>query len=290
MRRRALSSGMREESSPEAPGPVPRCPLCGGTENRISFRQGDGGQFEFRRCLSCRLVWYDPARGLDQGKYSRSLPDPLSGEGAANVSQTASWSFIRQTLPGRGSLLDIGCGNGRLIHLAAGDGWRAEGVEIDPGAAEQVSRRTGLPVHAGLFPGAMPSLPGKYDLVVLRHVLEHIPDPVAAMDALRSLLAEGGRALLEFPNIDSLDARWRRLSGRLGIHRKRYSPGYVPGHCCEYCRESFEFLLRRSGMVLERWETYSSRPFMSSLLRIVPVGGKARALVRLESPRPLGGG
>ena len=282
MRRRARSSGMVEEASREAPGSVQRCPLCGGAEHRLAYRQGDVGQFEFRRCLSCRLVWYDPAGGLDQGKYSRSLPDPLSEDGAANASQTASWAFIRQAVPKRGSLLDIGCGNGRLIHLAAGDGWRAEGVEISHEAAGQVSRRTGLPVHAGLFPGAMPSLPGRYDLAVLRHVLEHIPDPVASMEALGSLLAEGGRALLEFPNIDSLDACWRRLSGRLGLHRKRYSPGYVPGHCCEYCRGSFEFLLRRSGMVLERWETYSSRPCLAPLLRAVPVGGKARALVRLS--------
>lgn len=285
MRRQARSSGTGGMAFRGSSGDVRHCPLCGGTEHRLSYRQGGGGQFEFRRCLSCRLVWYDPAGGLDQGKYSRSLPDPLSGEGAANASQTASWAFIRQAVPGKGSLLDIGCGNGRLIHLAAGDGWRAEGVEISPDAAEQVAQRTGLKVHAGIFPGSMPPLPEKYDLVVLRHVLEHIPAPVAAMEALGSLLAEGGRVLLEFPNIDSLDARWRRLIGRLGLHRRRYRPGYVPGHCCEYCRGSFEFLLRRSGMVLEHWETYSSRPFLSPLLRVVPVGGKARTLVRLERHR-----
>ncbi|HRY61059.1 MAG TPA: hypothetical protein P5266_02595 [Candidatus Fermentibacter sp.] len=90
MRRRARSSGMVEEASREAPGSVQRCPLCGGAEHRLAYRQGDVGQFEFRRCLSCRLVWYDPAGGLDQGKYSRSLPDPLSEDGAANASQTAS--------------------------------------------------------------------------------------------------------------------------------------------------------------------------------------------------------
>jgi len=81
---------MVEEASREAPGSVQRCPLCGGAEHRLAYRQGDVGQFEFRRCLSCRLVWYDPAGGLDQGKYSRSLPDPLSEDGAANASQTAS--------------------------------------------------------------------------------------------------------------------------------------------------------------------------------------------------------
>ena len=258
-------------------------------EHRLLYRQGDRGQFEFRRCLSCRLVWYDPAGGLDQGKYSRSLPDPLSGEGAANVSQTASWAFIRRVLPGRGTLLDIGCGNGRLIHLAAKDGWRAEGVEIDPAAAEQVSLRLGLPVHAGVFPGAMPALPGRYDLVVLRHVLEHIPDPVTAMGALGGLLAEGGHALLEFPSIDSPDAVTKRALERLGLRRKRYRSSYVPGHCCEYCLGSFRFLAERSGMILERWETYSSRPVLAPLLRVLPAGGKARALVRPGPARPAAG-
>ncbi|MGB4082688.1 MAG: hypothetical protein WBK62_05525, partial [Candidatus Fermentibacter daniensis] len=78
----------------------------------------------------------------------------------------------------------------------------------------------------------------------------------------------------------------KRMLERLGLRRKRYRPSYIPGHCCEYCRGSFRFLLERSGMVLERWETYSSRPWLDPLLRVAPLGGKARAIVGQGPPEP----
>lgn len=257
-----------------------RCRLCGGSDLRLLYTQGRGDRYRFYRCRSCRLVNYDLSAGLDQAKYSRNLSDPRSGEGASNSSQTGTFEFIRRRVRERGSLLDIGCGNGRLLLLAKADGWVAEGIEISPEAAATASALSGAAVRTGTFPGGMPVLDGKYDLVVLRHVLEHIPDPPGAMAAIGALLSDGGRALFEFPNIDGLDARWRRALRRLHLHRKLHPSTYVPGHCCEYCRKSFKALLERSGMILEHWETYSGRPLVTALLRILPVGGKARALVR----------
>ncbi len=264
-----------------------KCRLCGGNDLRLLYTQGRGDSYRFYRCRTCRLVNYDLSAGIDQSKYSRNLSDPRSGEGASNSSQTCTFEFIRRMVRERGSLLDIGCGNGRLLFLAAADGWVAEGIEISPEAAAAASALSGATVRTGTFPGHMPALDRKYDLIVLRHVLEHIPDPPAAMSAIGALLADGGRALFEFPNIDGLDARWKRALRRLHLHRKRYAPSYVPGHCCEYCRKSFEALLERSGMTLEHWETYSGRPLVTALLRILPVGGKARALVRLAAPDPV---
>jgi SAM-dependent methyltransferase len=257
-----------------------RCRLCGGSDLRPCYTQGNRDEFRFFRCRTCRLVNYDLSTGIDQAKYSRNLSDPRSGEGASNSSQTSTFEFILRRVEERGSLLDIGCGNGRLLYLATADGWTAEGIEISPEAAAAASALSGAAVRTGTFPGDMPALGRKYDLVVLRHVLEHIPDPPAAMSAIGALLADGGRALFEFPNIDGLDARWRRALRRLRLYRKRYPSSYVPGHCCEYCRESFETLLERSGMVLEHWETYSMKPLQNALFHLFPVGGKARALVR----------
>jgi len=262
------------------------CRLCGGSDLKPLYTQGARGEFAFFRCRTCRLVSYDLSAGLDQEKYSRELPDPMSSDDPRNASQSRTYSFIARRYARPGRLLDIGCGNGRLLHLAASDGWEVEGVEMPGGMAEKTAARLGVPVHEGVFPGSMPVLEGRFDLVVLRHVLEHIPDPPAAIEAIRSLLTEGGEALLEFPNIDGLDQVTKRMLERLGLRRKRYRPSYIPGHCCEYCRGSFRFLLERSGMVLERWETYSSRPWLDPLLRVAPLGGKARAIVGQGPPEP----
>ncbi|HOD19529.1 MAG TPA: class I SAM-dependent methyltransferase [Candidatus Fermentibacter daniensis] len=153
------------------------CRLCGGSDLKPLYTQGARGEFAFFRCRTCRLVSYDLSAGLDQEKYSRELPDPMSSDDPRNASQSRTYSFIARRYARPGRLLDIGCGNGRLLHLAASDGWEVEGVEMPGGMAEKTAARLGVPVHEGVFPGSMPVLEGRFDLVVLRHVLEHIPDP-----------------------------------------------------------------------------------------------------------------
>ncbi len=102
--------------------------------------------------------------------------------------------------------LDAGCGAGGLLVRLTRAGWAAEGVEIDPAAVEVARRVSGRPVTVGEFRSA--DLPtGAYDLVVLRHVFEHLEDPIAALRRIRELLAPGGRAVLIYPNPESLGAR-----------------------------------------------------------------------------------
>jgi SAM-dependent methyltransferase len=61
-------------------------------------------------------------------------------------------------------------------------------------------------VLVGPFPDvALP--PAAFDLVVLIHVFEHLPDPREALRRVRELLAPGGRAVFVQPNPRSLGAR-----------------------------------------------------------------------------------
>ncbi len=115
---------------------------------------------------------------------------------------------------------------------------------------------------------------------LLRLVLEHLPDSAAAMKAIGSLLKDSGHGVLEFPNIDSPDMKYKRWAHRTGLHRRRYRKGYRPGHCNEFCRESFEFLLKKTGYSLVVWETYSIKPLFNWLFNRWHVGSKARAIIR----------
>ena len=49
-----------------------------------------------------------------------------------------------------------------------------------------------------------------FDLVVLQHVLEHLPDSILAMNQISSLLKVNGYALLEFPNTGSFGYAYKR--------------------------------------------------------------------------------
>lgn len=176
-------------------------------------------------------------------------------------------------------MLDLGCGDGTVLWLARRDGWDVHGVELFPEQTRLVRETLGLEVGTSdimTYEGT----DAAWDCVVLTHVLEHLADPVAALGKIRHLLKPGGVGVLEFPNIDALDARLRRLLERLRIHRRRYAADYVPGHVQEFCRASFARAARAAGLALERWETYAINPLKYALFRHIPLGNKARVLVR----------
>jgi SAM-dependent methyltransferase len=257
-----------------------KCRLCGADSLYPLFKQGDRGQFIFYRCRSCSLVNYDfSEQGLNQEKYAEIYIDPEDETGKINRDQTDSFDHIQKMIPRPGKLLEIGCGNGRLLLLARRAGWEVTGLELSPFLAESITGRLGIKVHtANFLEGELP-LKETFDLVVMRHVLEHLPDPILAMNRIGSLLKPGGRAILEFPNIDGWDLRWKRSLQRIGIHRKRYPESYVPGHCNEYCRRSFNWLVGKTGFVLKNWSTYSSRPGLTPLYAALGSGNKVRVLV-----------
>jgi len=166
-----------------------------------------------------------------------------------------------------------------VLWRARADGWEVEGVELFPEHAAMVQRTHGFPVTASDI-DSYRGTPGRWDVVVLTHVLEHLPDPVSSLVKIRELLRPGGSGVLEFPNIDALDARVRRFLDRTGIHRHRYTPTYKPGHVQEFCRASFTFACARAGLKLEVWETYAVNPLKYAVFRRWRVGNKARVLVR----------
>jgi len=118
--------------------------------------------------------------------------------------------------------LEVGCGDGSLLDELGrrGFGGRRDGVEISAAAVEIAAARPGVD-SAGLYDGAhIPVADFAYDLGILSHVLEHVPEPAA-------LLAETARActrvVVEVPleaNLSASRANKRALSGEVGhLHR-----------------------------------------------------------------------
>ncbi len=255
------------------------CRLCGAAALTPYYTLGRHGEFTYFRCPECTLVNYDLSGGLDQEQYIE-LTDPTDDSARRNRDKDASWRFVERWLPQPGRFLDIGCGTGRLLYLAQRSGWQAYGLELSEEAARQAREIVGAPVVVGDFLTLEPEPGENYDLISLRHVLEHLVDPVLALRQIGARLGPGGHALFEIPNIEGADKRLKRLLVNAGWHQRRFAEDFLPGHCNEYCRESFEFLLQRTGFELVRWETYSMKPLTNFIYTRVHIGNKARALVR----------
>ncbi len=133
--------------------------------------------------------------------------------------------------------LDIGFGNGALIATAEEYGYDVMGIDTRPNAVEEL-RAQGY--AAGFF-GLMDFRPlgcSGYDVVSMLDVLEHIPDPAAAVKHVYAeLLKPGGTFIVSTPNMECDD--WRR-GGAEAYWRE-------VEHLHNFSRRSLMSLLRGEG-------------------------------------------
>jgi len=148
----------------------------------------------------------------------------------------------RARLPAGGhplTTLEVGCGDGALLcelH-SRGFGGRLFGVEISR-AAVDIARRRAAIESVQLYDGVrVPAADRAYDLGVLSHVLEHVPDPPAL---LRELARACRAVLVEVPLEDNISAR--RAS-------KREHAAEV-GHLQRLDRDGARAIVARAGLAI----------------------------------------
>ena len=100
------------------------------------------------------------------------------------------------------------------------------------------------------------------------------------MSRMRAMLRHGGSVLLEMPNIEAWDKRFKRWLVNHKLHARRYPADFVAGHCNEFSWRPLQYLARETGFVLVHWETYSKKRLGNLLYNRLPIGNKARALLQ----------
>lgn len=256
------------------------CRICGNSDLVLFYQLGPEDRFKFYKCRNCKLVNLDLKTieiVKNQQKYADRFKPPQNYEREKGALD--AYRFVNKYVPLKGRYLDIGCGSGSVLYFLKKNGWEVAGLELSPVFAEHVKSHLNINVEIADFMEYEGML-HHYDLVSLRHVLEHIPDSVMAMNKISALLKSNGYAHFEFPNVSSLSHRFQRLRNRCNALKKKYPASFVPAHCNEFSRYSFEFLLQKTGFRLIRWETYSFKPVTNLIYNHVHFGTKARAIVQ----------
>lgn len=198
------------------------CPVCGADQyERIGTARdrllGIPGEFQMVRCSECGVVYLNPQPTTDE--ILRYYPEDYDSYADARVDELSGlrrWSvayglYKRRRAVTRyvssGRLLEVGCATGAFLDAmrAAGD-WDVYGVDISEHAVTYARDRLGLKVFLGQLEEAQfPA--GHFDVVVLWDVLEHLPNPKAALAEVRRVLKDDGWLIFRIPNLDSWDAK-----------------------------------------------------------------------------------
>lgn len=258
-----------------------QCRICGNdSEHRTYVAKemmfGIGTEFEYLECGRCGCLQIaevpeDLARYYPEDYYSFSrLPVPavtglgfflkrrrmqhLLGEESA-IGRLATLVFgephLSTWLAPTGvrldsRILDVGCGGGRLLLSMFENGF-TDLTGVDPYVREDIRYASGVHVYRR----ELAEIEGPFDLVMMHHSFEHLPDQQDTLARLHERLAPGGVVLLRVPTVSS--RAW-----------SEYGTDWVqldaPRHLYLHSVQSLELLAKASGFEVGRID-YDSTSF-----------------------------
>lgn len=116
--------------------------------------------------------------------------------------QQAYTDFVEGWLAGYLSpvsrVLEVGCHDGYLLNQLAERGHLCEGVEPSP-FGDLARKKYNLPIVKDFFHSEQFDKDA-YDLVVIRHVVEHVEDPIGFVADAAQVVKKGGLLYVEVPN------------------------------------------------------------------------------------------
>lgn len=246
--------------------PARSCPACGGQSSRFLFISYDG--YPFHECEVCGC-WFVP-KHVDNTLFETFFtrcPEAAALAGhmtarradtleAADVDRIGAYldellNVLAENRAGHLTYLDTGCGVGHSLQAAQDRGLAAHGIEIDRSAID-TARSKGLSVT---HPGE-PCLPGPYRLMTFLETLEHMSDPLAALEQYVPLLDTAGLVTVTVPNLGSPTVRILR-----GDCSYVHGGTNTPGHINLFHIGALTRLLERAGLVvLDADAQYSNNP------------------------------
>ncbi len=107
-----------------------------------------------------------------------------------------------------GRLLEIGSGMGHLVGQLE-DSFETFGMDLNHWA---VKASKDVVDHTALQTASAEDIPfacDAFDVVIIKHIVEHLPNPEKAIAELGRVTAPGGILILATPNLDSLLKPWK---------------------------------------------------------------------------------
>jgi SAM-dependent methyltransferase len=236
------------------------CELCGGELIEAGSVPGyqEPNAYGTWDCRTCFTMVADPKR-VDSGVYDAIYAVPGGAPGydryfeyARRILRVrdplryltshvdAAWGVTRVLQRAKAnSVLEAGCGLGYFTYALKRAGYDIIGVDVSHQAVEQATRAYGPFYEAESIESYARTAGRTFDAIVMVEVIEHLEDPIAAVQDAVRLLSPGGSVVLTTPN--------RTYYG----HDQVWSTDLPPVHLWWFSEKSIEVLARRTGCVAE---------------------------------------
>jgi 2-polyprenyl-3-methyl-5-hydroxy-6-metoxy-1,4-benzoquinol methylase len=190
------------------------CNLCQVDDATVIYPAGVAQLNEIVRCNRCGLMYASPRKDPDcvfieswedNPNWDPAKEDPqrFKKEHIQIRDYTETRAFLAGLYPQRGKLVEIGSSFGIQLDTFRQEGWDVLGIDPDRNRCRQATQRLNIPTIASTLEAA--GLPdASADVVVMLHVIEHLPDPVATLREINRVLKPGGHMVLETPRYDTL--------------------------------------------------------------------------------------
>lgn len=231
------------------------CPACGGPDASLFVAAPVDREYFARRampaqilrCDACWSLYQDPwptagevqgFYGADYQNYTSTAVPLLAGVNAFYQRQLGA-AFLRE-FGQDPAVLDFGCGQGGFLReLAAAGCTRLAGFDFV--LYPELASFSGARFFDDLDEIRASGL--RFDVIRLRHVIEHLTDLDATLRKLTELLTPAGRLIGQTPNAAHYTAR---LMGSY------WGPLHFPYHTVLFSPEGLRRTAARSGLVLRR--------------------------------------
>ena len=215
-------------------------------------------KFSLVKCKNCGLIYVNPrltrknlAKLYETEYFSYYVDTNSKAHKKREETFKIEIAELERLTEGR-KILDVGCGGGFFL-ASLDNSWQKYGTEINPAAVEY-GKKLGLNIHKGNLKEA--NFPqGIFDVVKLRGVIEHLPDPISELYEIYRILRKGGLIAVNTPNIDSICGM---------IYKEKFRMICPVRHIYYFSTKTLSLMLKKVGFrVLKVSYHYFDTPYAS---------------------------
>ncbi len=233
---------------------------------------GSAGQRRLIDCARCGFIHVVPLPGFaeirklyQESFYEKDIPDYIPKFEREREYWFAVYHerlAVAERLLGKRAMrvLDIGSSIGFFLRVAKDRGWGTQGIEPSRTAA-RYAQKSGVETINDVVENVSAAQLGRYSLVHMSFVLEHVLAPHDLLDTCERLLEQGGVVCIEVPN--EFSPLQEIVVNRMGKQPYWITDGIVPHHLNYFNHSSLRGLLERHGFkVVHETATFPMELFL----------------------------